>query len=211
MNESGVFSTHPFYSISIKHFSLCYSTRLKRNGISYRDIFIMREIKVVIPFFSLKIFFFLMWTIFKVFIEFVTILLLFYVLVFWPRGTWDLSSSTRDRTHTPCIGRWSLNHQTAREVPWGSCISFSANTIANVLCYPFFFFFPIGLLVFFFLICKNFLHIKALTLGLSYMLQIFLYVCYLPFVVGYYELMNSQVCGCYCVEWIKIYLRVLLN
>ena len=37
-----------------------------------------------------------MWTIFKVFIEFVTILLLFYVLVFWPRGTWDLSSPTRD-------------------------------------------------------------------------------------------------------------------
>ena len=44
----------------------------------------------------LKIFFFLMWTIFKVFTEFVTILLLFYVLVFWPRGTWDLSSPTRD-------------------------------------------------------------------------------------------------------------------
>ena len=36
--------------------------------------------------------FFLMWTIFKVFIEFVTILLLFYVLVFWPWGMWDLSS-----------------------------------------------------------------------------------------------------------------------
>ena len=30
-----------------------------------------------------------MWTIFKVFIEFVTILLLFYVLVFWPWGMWD--------------------------------------------------------------------------------------------------------------------------
>ena len=29
-------------------------------------------------------FFFLMWIIFKVFLEFVTILLLFYVLVFWP-------------------------------------------------------------------------------------------------------------------------------
>ena len=45
--------------------------------------------------------FFLMWTIFKGFIEFVTILLLFYVLVFWPRGTWDLSSPTRDQTLTP--------------------------------------------------------------------------------------------------------------
>ena len=42
---------------------------------------------------SFKIFFFfLMWTIFffKSFIEFVTILLLFYVLCFWPQGMWDL-------------------------------------------------------------------------------------------------------------------------
>ena len=38
----------------------------------------------------------LMCTIFKVFTEFVTILLLFYVLVFWPQGMWDLSSPTRD-------------------------------------------------------------------------------------------------------------------
>ena len=35
-----------------------------------------------------------MWTIFKVFIEFITILLMFYVLLFffWPQGMWDLSS-----------------------------------------------------------------------------------------------------------------------
>ena len=38
----------------------------------------------------------LMWAIFKVFIEFVTILLLFCVLVFWPGGMWDLSSLLRD-------------------------------------------------------------------------------------------------------------------
>ena len=57
-----------------------------------------------------------MWTIFKVFIEFVTILLLFYILVFWPGGIWDLSSPTRDRTHTPCIGKRSLNHWIARDV-----------------------------------------------------------------------------------------------
>ena len=55
--------------------------------------------------------------VFSVFIEFVTILLLFYVLIFGPRGMWDLSSWTRDRTRTPCIGRQSLNHWTAREVP----------------------------------------------------------------------------------------------
>ena len=34
-----------------------------------------------------------MWTIFlKSFIEFVAILLLFYVLVFWPAGMWDVRS-----------------------------------------------------------------------------------------------------------------------
>ena len=64
-----------------------------------------------------------MWTIFIIIefvIEFVTILLIFfYVLVFWLFGMWDLSSPTRDRTRTPCIGRQSLNHWTAREVPKG--------------------------------------------------------------------------------------------
>ena len=39
------------------------------------------------------------------------------VLVFWLRGMWDLSSLTRARTRTPCIGRRSLNHRTARDVP----------------------------------------------------------------------------------------------
>ena len=48
-------------------------------------------------------FFFLMWTIFKVFIEFVTILLLFCVLVFWLGGMWDLSSPTRDQTIPPAL------------------------------------------------------------------------------------------------------------
>ena len=48
-------------------------------------------------FFYLKDFFFLIWTTaFQSFIEFVTILLLFYVSVFWPRGMWGLSSPTRD-------------------------------------------------------------------------------------------------------------------
>ena len=51
-----------------------------------------------------------------VFVEFVTILFLFYVLVFWPQGMWDLSSLTRDRTHTSCIGRQTLNHWATREV-----------------------------------------------------------------------------------------------
>ena len=45
--------------------------------------------------------FFLMRTMFKAFVEFVTIVFLFYVLVFWPQGIWELSSPTRDPTHTP--------------------------------------------------------------------------------------------------------------
>ena len=57
-----------------------------------------------------------MWTIFQVFIEFFTILLLFYALVFRLQGTWDLSSLTRGGTHTACNGRWSLNHWITREV-----------------------------------------------------------------------------------------------
>ena len=33
------------------------------------------------------------------------------------KATWAFSSPTRDRTHTPCIGRRSLNHWTTRAVP----------------------------------------------------------------------------------------------
>ena len=62
--------------------------------------------------------YFLMWTMFKVFVEFVTILLLFCALVFWPpRGRWDLRSPTRDRTWNHCTARWICNHWTTREVP----------------------------------------------------------------------------------------------
>ena len=65
--------------------------------------------------FSIHFFFFLMWTIFKVFTEFLSILL--QVLVFWPQGKWDLSSPARDRTGNPGIGRQNLNHGSTREVP----------------------------------------------------------------------------------------------
>ena len=47
--------------------------------------------------FSLSLF------IFQVFIEFVMILLLFYVLDFWLQGMWDLSSPTRVQTCTPAV------------------------------------------------------------------------------------------------------------
>ena len=36
---------------------------------------------------------------------------------FWPQGIWDLSSPTRDWTHSPCIERWSCNQETTREAP----------------------------------------------------------------------------------------------
>ena len=49
-------------------------------------------------------------TIFKVFTEFVIILLLLYILVLWPQSMWDLNSSTRNQTCTPCNERRSLNH-----------------------------------------------------------------------------------------------------
>ena len=52
----------------------------------------------------------------KIFIEFVIMLLLFYVFGFWLQGMWDISFLTKDGTHTLYIGRWSLNHWTAREV-----------------------------------------------------------------------------------------------
>ena len=51
-------------------------------------------------------------------VKFVTTLLLFHVLVFWPHGMWDLSSPTRNQTLTLCIERWSLNHCTTRESWW---------------------------------------------------------------------------------------------
>ena len=71
-----------------------------------------------------------MWTIFKVFIDFVTILLLFHVLVFSSLGMWDSASwtkdsgsPTKDRSCTPSIGRQSPDHWTTREISasflWG--------------------------------------------------------------------------------------------
>lgn len=58
-----------------------------------------------------------MWTMFKVFMGFVTISLLFFGFGFWPRGMSELISLTRDWSHTPCIGRWNFNCWTAKEVP----------------------------------------------------------------------------------------------
>ena len=73
------------------------------------------SIQWVLYLFFLKIFFDMDHS-FKIFIEFVTVLLLLYVLVFWPQDMWGLSSPTRGQTHTACPGRQRLNHQITREI-----------------------------------------------------------------------------------------------
>ena len=68
-------------------------------------------------------------------IEFVTILLLSYFF-FWPSGMWYFSFPTRDQTHTSCIGRQSLNHCTAREVPRGPLLLKSHSEVEFSAIFP---------------------------------------------------------------------------
>ena len=73
------------------------------------------SVSILLGSFFLKVF--LMQTTFKVFIEFVTILLLLYIWV-WGHETWEiLAPPTRDLTCTPCFESQSLNHCTTKEVP----------------------------------------------------------------------------------------------
>ena len=51
---------------------------------------------------------------------------------FWSLGTLDLSSTTRDETHTPCVRRQSLNHWTTREIR-KTCF-FKKNSFKFKLC-----------------------------------------------------------------------------
>ena len=51
-------------------------------------------------------------------VRFGLLLLLLLLLFFQLRGMWDVSSLTMNWTHTPCIGRQSLNSWTSREVPY---------------------------------------------------------------------------------------------
>ena len=73
---------------------------------------------------------------FKVFMEVVTILLLFCVLVFWPQGMGDLTDLTGGQIHTPCYGRQSLNHWTAKEVKLLFYLHLSRSQVRNlqVIC-----------------------------------------------------------------------------
>ena len=53
---------------------------------------------------------FLMWTIFdKSLLNLLQYYFYFYALDFWLQGMWEFSSPTRDQTHIPCTGRWSLD------------------------------------------------------------------------------------------------------
>ena len=81
-----------------------FATR-DRHPFPLNFLFLLQEISYMEFFFNMNHFL-------KVFIEFVTILLLFCLLVFCLRGMWYLSAPTRDRTSTPCIGRQCLNHWT---------------------------------------------------------------------------------------------------
>ena len=83
----------------------------------------------------LNFFFFLMWTILKDFIEFVTTLLPFYILGSWPQGMWDPSSLTRVWTCTLCIRRQSPNNWTASAQSVAqSCLSLCDPWTAGFLC-----------------------------------------------------------------------------
>ena len=58
-----------------------------------------------------------MWIIFKVFIEFVTKLLLFFVLAFWPPGMWDLSSQPGIKPVTTALEYEVLTTGSPRKFP----------------------------------------------------------------------------------------------
>ena len=58
-----------------------------------------------------------MWTIFKVFIEFVTVLLLFYVLLFGCQACGILALQPGIKPASPAMEGEALTHWTARAVP----------------------------------------------------------------------------------------------
>ena len=93
---------------------------------------------------GLRFFFIFIEICYKDLIEFVTISFQFYILTFWLRGPWDPGSPARHRTCTSCIGRQSLHHWTAREIPraffWDHVLVktasnfYKASTVYQALC-----------------------------------------------------------------------------
>ena len=99
-----------YYTFILSLFDLCVSRIIPLPSL---NIILMKFIHIIMCTcgFSSRFFKSLYWICYN-------IASVFYVLVFWPRDMWDLSSPTRDQTHTPCIGRQSLHHWTTREVPF---------------------------------------------------------------------------------------------
>ena len=60
---------------------------------------------------------------------------MFFGVFFWTRGMWDMNSLTRDQTCTPCIRRWTLNHWSTREGPYGTALTIRNSEVrANMIC-----------------------------------------------------------------------------
>ena len=78
---------HTSHLKSYTHTRVCARTRTHTQ--SMKHWLFLKELPSD-AFFSFLKKFFLTWTVFKVSIEFFTILLLFYVLTFWPQGTRNL-------------------------------------------------------------------------------------------------------------------------
>lgn len=93
----------PLYEYTIIYITLSINKDLRR----FSDWPPFLEIGTFFLFF----FFFLTWSILKAFIEFMTILLPFYILFFWSRSMWNFSSLARDQTHTSYIGRQILTRE----------------------------------------------------------------------------------------------------
>ena len=87
-----------------------------------------KSVSSVLPLVLKDLYFFIFLN--KVFIEFVAVLLLLHLFVFWPQGMWDPSSPTRDWTCMPCLGKWNLEHWTTRKSP-KICFSKCVNLLEN--------------------------------------------------------------------------------
>ena len=64
-----------------------------------------------------------------------------HVLVFWPWSMGNLNFPTRGQTLTSCVGRWSLNHSTIREVPmrvyfWNVLSNWELGLLNKTRTYP---------------------------------------------------------------------------
>ena len=76
-----------------------------------------------------------MWTIFKVFTELVTILLLFYVLFFGHAACGILSPQPAIEPAPPALEGKVFNHWTDREVPLASTFRAQYRMLTLVTCY----------------------------------------------------------------------------